>query len=194
MIKADLMRLVGKKVFVYFKDGEKGIYGTLGYADEFSEKHDYRKPNYFYIGNTSFNISHVRKVAESEKDIRTEIENIKNDPLFNKVSNDVVLEVVLTIIDKYLEKEERNMMSDIEFTEKAKSEVQKYVEEHLDCTDKAPVFDVYTVWICKTLKNWKTLISTSIPDGMYYEVTYNGENGEMYLDAYKKWENRVIRL
>lgn len=86
------------------------------------------------------------------------------------------------------------MMSDIEFTEKAKSEVQKYVEEHLDCTDKDPVFDVYTVWICKTLKNWKTLISTSIPDGMYYEVTYNGENGEMYLDAYKKWENRVIQL
>lgn len=65
MIKADLMRLVGKKIFVYFKDGEKGIYGTLGYADEFSEKHDYRKPNYFYIGNTSFKASHVRKVAES---------------------------------------------------------------------------------------------------------------------------------
>ena len=63
MKKAELMNLVGKKVFVYFKDGERGIYGTLGYADEFSAKHDYRKPNNFYIGNTSFKASHVRKVT-----------------------------------------------------------------------------------------------------------------------------------
>ena len=66
MTEADLMKLVGKKVLVYFKDGVKGIYGTLGYVDEFSAKYDYRKPNYFYIGNTSFKVSHVRKVAESE--------------------------------------------------------------------------------------------------------------------------------
>lgn len=64
MTKAELMFYVGKKVHIYFKDGEKGIYGTLGYADEFSAKHDYRKPNYFYIGNTSFKVSHVRKLAE----------------------------------------------------------------------------------------------------------------------------------
>lgn len=62
MTKEDLMKLVGKKVFVYFKDGERGIYGTLGYVDEFSAKYDYRKPNYFYIGNTSFKVSHIRKV------------------------------------------------------------------------------------------------------------------------------------
>ena len=67
MTKAELMELVGKKVTVYFKDREKGIYGTLNYADEFSAKHDYRKPNYFYIGNTSFKVSHVRKLAESEE-------------------------------------------------------------------------------------------------------------------------------
>ena len=66
MTTADLMKLVGKKVFVYFKNGEKGIYGTLGYVDEFSAKYDYRKPNYFYINHTSFKVSHVRKVVESE--------------------------------------------------------------------------------------------------------------------------------
>ena len=66
MTKAELMKLVGKRVFVYFKDGEK-IYGTLGYADEFSAKHDFRKPNYFYIGNRSFKVSHVKKLAESEE-------------------------------------------------------------------------------------------------------------------------------
>lgn len=64
MTKAELMKLVGKKVFVYFKDGES-IYGTLGYVDEFSAKYDYRKPNYFYIGNTSFKVSHVKRFKVS---------------------------------------------------------------------------------------------------------------------------------
>lgn len=66
MTKADLMKLVGKKVFVYFKNSESGIFGTLGYVDEFSAKHDYRKTDYFYIGNTSFKVSHIRKLVESE--------------------------------------------------------------------------------------------------------------------------------
>ena len=36
------------------------------------------------------------------------------------------------------------------------------------------------------------MISSTLPDGMYYEVTYNGDKDEMYLDAYKKFENRCI--
>ena len=32
----------------------------------------------------------------------------------------------------------------------------------------------------------------SVPDGMYYELTYNGDKHEWYLDAYKKFENRCI--
>ena len=27
---------------------------------------------------------------------------------------------------------------------------------------------------------------------MYYELTYNGDKKELYLDAYKKWENKAI--
>jgi hypothetical protein len=27
---------------------------------------------------------------------------------------------------------------------------------------------------------------------MYYELTFNGDSKEWYLDAYKKFENRVI--
>lgn len=65
MTKAELMKSVGKKVIVYFKHGERCIYGTLGYVDEFSEKYDYRKPDYFYINHTSFKASHVRKLTES---------------------------------------------------------------------------------------------------------------------------------
>lgn len=67
MTKADLMKLVGKNITVYFKHEEEGLYGTLGYVDEFSEKYDYRKPNYFYIGHVSFKASLVLKVAESEE-------------------------------------------------------------------------------------------------------------------------------
>lgn len=60
MKKAELMQLVGKKVRIYLKDGDEKT-GILGYADEFSAKHDYRNPNYFYINNLSFKVSHIKK-------------------------------------------------------------------------------------------------------------------------------------
>ena len=74
--------------------------------------------------------------------------------------------------------------------------VADYANEHIDKTDgvKVTTDDVYIVWFCKTLQNWKALLSTSISDGMYYELTVNGDKEELYLDAYKKWENRVIKL
>ena len=51
------------------------------------------------------------------------------------------------------------------------------------------------VWCCKTLQNYKALLSTTLFDGMYYECTYNGDKIEMYIDAYKKWENyKVINI
>lgn len=62
MTNADLMKLVGKKIKVYLKDSDKSIYGTLGYVKEFSEKYGYRQPGYFFIGNTCFRVSYVRKV------------------------------------------------------------------------------------------------------------------------------------
>jgi hypothetical protein len=53
--------------------------------------------------------------------------------------------------------------------------------------------DTYVVWFCKTLQNWKALVSTTLRDDMYYEVTYNGDRRETYLDAYKKIHNLVIK-
>ena len=76
--------------------------------------------------------------------------------------------------------------------EKAIKIVKSYILEHLDKSDKIPTFDVYIVWKCKILQNWKYLISSSLLDGMYYEVTYSGNAREWYLDAYKKFENRVL--
>lgn len=71
--------------------------------------------------------------------------------------------------------------------------VEKYIKEHLDKSDEVPNFDVYFVWKCKALQNWKYLLSSTLFDGMYYELTYNGDKEEWYLDAYKKFENRCIK-
>ena len=72
--------------------------------------------------------------------------------------------------------------------------VNDYIVNHLDKSDPAPEFSVYIVWKCKTLQNWKYLISSNLYDGMYYELTYNGDQKEWYLDAYKKFENKVIPI
>ena len=86
--------------------------------------------------------------------------------------------------------------TDVEFVRCAKEVVKDYVNEHLDKTDDAQISteDVYIVWQCKTLQNWKALLSTTVHDGMYYELTVNGNTNEMYFDAYKKFENRAIAI
>lgn len=54
--------------------------------------------------------------------------------------------------------------------------------------------DIYVVWSCKTLQNNKALLSTNLQDGLYYEITYNGDKKEVYLDVYKKQYNECIKL
>ena len=83
-------------------------------------------------------------------------------------------------------------MTNQDFIDKAKQLVLDYAIEHLDKTDKIPVFDVFVVWNAYILGNIKALLSTTLYDGMYYEVTYNANRNEIYFDAYKKFENRCI--
>ena len=75
---------------------------------------------------------------------------------------------------------------------RAKDIVRDYIIAHLDKSDPEPSFVVYIVWKSKILDHWKYLVSSSLYDGMYYEVTYNGIKKEWYLDAYKKFENVKI--
>lgn len=71
-----------------------------------------------------------------------------------------------------------------------------YFNEKVDKSDNFTLKaeDVFIVWSCKTLQNNKALVSTTVSDGMYYELTYNGDKKELYLDAYKKLENRAIKV
>ena len=87
------------------------------------------------------------------------------------------------------------MKTSSNFMKYARQIVLQYYDEHRDVTDSKElnIDDVYVVWFSKTLQNWKALVSTTASDGMYYEVTYNGDKHEAYLDVYKKWENRVIK-
>lgn len=86
-------------------------------------------------------------------------------------------------------------MTDVEFVKFCKETIRDYVNKHTDKTDnkQITVDDVYIVWSCKSLQNWKALVSTTLPDGMYYEITHNGDKQETYIDAYKKWENFVVK-
>lgn len=81
---------------------------------------------------------------------------------------------------------------DVDFLSRAITLVNEYTDEHLDKSDQKPEYSVFVVWYCKTLQNFKALLSTTLFDGMYYEVTYNGDKNEIYLDAYKKFENRCV--
>ncbi len=78
-------------------------------------------------------------------------------------------------------------------TKKVEDIVRAYVDAHLDKSDPKVEYHVFGVWHCYILGNAKWLVSTTLPDGMYYEVTYNKGKNEYYLDAYKKFENVCIK-
>lgn len=85
-------------------------------------------------------------------------------------------------------------MNEKEFVALVKKTVADYANQHLDKTDgkKITEDDVFIVWMCKTLQNSKAMASTTLFDGMYYELTFNGNKQELYVDAYKKWQNFTV--
>lgn len=71
----------------------------------------------------------------------------------------------------------------------AKARVREWVDARMNKGQEAVGYDVLVVWYCYVLGGWKCLLTTDLPDGMYYEVTYNREKAEAYLDAYKRFDN-----
>ena len=53
--------------------------------------------------------------------------------------------------------------------------------------------DAYVVWFCYTVGNAKALVSTTRPDHMYYEITYNLNKDEVYVDQYTKVSHWTIQ-
>lgn len=76
------------------------------------------------------------------------------------------------------------------FMNVAKELTKKFAEIENDV--KLKQNDVYIVWYNYTLGNSKALLSTNIEDGRYYEVTYNKEKSEIYIDIYKKEHNECV--
>ena len=83
-------------------------------------------------------------------------------------------------------------MGEQKFVAFCKQEVLEYM--HLHGYTSATLDDIYVVWLCKILQNNKALLSTALPDGLYFEVTYNGDKSEFYVDAYKKADNYVVAI
>ena len=113
-------------------------------------------------------LSYLKKLTEHE---------MPDNDAFNQLRQYIRGELMVTQNDAMLDR--------------AKELVVRYFNEQSEKTDnfKLTKDDVFVVWFCKTLQNWKALVSTTVSDGMYYEVTHNGDKNETYLDAYKKWQN-----
>lgn len=81
-----------------------------------------------------------------------------------------------------------------DFVAQAKRLLIDYVDSHYSTEFEKPVFEVYVVWFVKVLQHWKALVATDRPDGKYYEITFNGDKGEAYIDEYQKIKNTTVRI
>src|SRR5690349_18002630 len=81
----------------------------------------------------------------------------------------------------------------VQHTLKAKNLVMAHMRNKGYVDDSSFSFDdIYIVMFSYILGNWKALVSTTLPDGRYYEVTYRAANKQAYLDEYIKVDNVVI--
>ena len=75
------------------------------------------------------------------------------------------------------------------FQSVAKKKLVEWYHEHKPEVE-IDLSNVFVVWSCKTVQNYKCLASTDISgDGIYAEYTYNGDKQELYEDVYKKLTN-----
>lgn len=88
-------------------------------------------------------------------------------------------------------------LSSEEFMKLAKARVYEMALASLCPTDDLSMFtinDVYIVTHAFILKNQKAMVSTTLKDGKYYEVTYNEATSEMYVDQYVKVQNKTYNI
>ena len=81
--------------------------------------------------------------------------------------------------------------SELEYQRKVLEVTRAYLQKLHDGTVDDPLV---IVWFAKTLQNWKALVSFDPANGRYFEITYNGDREEAYVDEYRKVINRMIPL
>lgn len=112
-------------------------------------------------------------------------------------ANDICIEPNLIPAEpeeKRMDENNPNATTEItDYMYEAKKQVEKYVLAHLDKSDPVPTFEVYIVRFSKTLQNWKACLSTTLPDRTYYELTFNGDKNQLYIDVYVKLDNIAIQ-
>ena len=92
--------------------------------------------------------------------------------------------MIVTGMDHFLSICKRKL---VEWYNEAFDNMSVYIQEKIDLSQ------VYVVWSCKTLQNYKALLSTTVSgDGIYVEFTYNGDKQELYMDVYHKLVNQKI--
>lgn len=86
-------------------------------------------------------------------------------------------------------------MNHEKFIEKCKAIVCERIENEIaDLSGAVPEFSVFIVWSCKTLQNSKALVSASLKGAPYFEITLNGDKGEIYVGTYLKKSNECIKV
>lgn len=81
------------------------------------------------------------------------------------------------------------------YPDRAVQVVFDLIAKTLEPTDSHVTFtrnNVYVVSFHFVLGSWKALVSTTLPDGMYYEVTYNTVKKETYITSYKQWQHTTV--
>lgn len=86
---------------------------------------------------------------------------------------------------------------EIAYQDRARELIKNYYNSNVAgvtdvATDYVTLEQVYVVWFVKVLKNWKALVATTNPDGRYFEVTYDGEKCQSYIDNYLKTHNIAV--
>ena len=76
----------------------------------------------------------------------------------------------------------------------AKRVVVNYNENRAEEAEELTMENTAIVWFSKTLQNFKALVITTLPDDLYYEVTYDGDNNQIYLDVYNKIFNQAYNV
>lgn len=77
--------------------------------------------------------------------------------------------------------------------EKAKALVLEYINKHIDHSNPNAKPSVFVVWQSQVLQNFKCLIATTLPVGMCFQLTYDGDMKQWYFDVYKKIDNQEIQ-